>query len=211
MRPRPHIIHLLSLSLVGLLSLGACSRQFKPEPACGFQQNTELRRVSWKIDLPVRLYVHQSVPLSEHPEIEGDLKAAAEAWNRLLGKEVIRIEGFGVGGSSVPVRDGYSIIYWMSQWEPERFQEQARTTIYWTGSQIYEADVRINSNYKMGFGQGVSPQTVDFRSLMIHEFGHVLGLSHIHSEGSVMQVHLKEGLERRQIGEEDRNNIFCEY
>src|SRR5690349_9044857 len=127
------------MTLVSIGSLIACSRHFDPEPSCNFVQNGDLQRVSWNSSLPVKLYVHKSMPLYRYPEMEGIIREAVKDWNRDAGKEVFRLEAFQIGGNSVPQKDGYSMIYWMDTWEDKNALEQARTTIYWSGSQIYEA------------------------------------------------------------------------
>jgi len=201
-----------SLVLVALL-VTACSRRFDPQADCNFVQNANLQRVSWNRSLPIKLYIHKSIPLNQFPEMESQIRSAAESWNRVTAREVFRIEAFNVGGSDVPQRDGYNMIYWMSTWERDRRQEQARTTIYWSGSQIYEADVRINAlNYQYFVGMVFAPFTqVDFTSLLIHELGHAVGLAHNQSKTSVMQAELERGLERRNIGPTDLDSIRCEY
>jgi len=73
--------------------------------------------------------------------------------------------------------------------------EQARTTIYWKGSSIDEADVRVNAHDFHYSIDDITPQDkVDFESLIIHEMGHVLGLQHIEKgHRSVMEALLASG------------------
>lgn len=188
----------------------ACSRPLPPQESCNFVQNPELQRVSWKKNLPLKMYVHSSVPTDAYPAI----KRAVQQYNDTLGggEEVIRIVGFGQGGELDPSRDGYSMIYWFNTWDANKPTEQARTTIYWQGTEIYEADVRINAkNFTYYTDDGTTFNDLDLESLVVHELGHALGLAHTPLKGSVMNPILGEGQVRRKLGLNDVSDLKCEY
>lgn len=193
--------------LVAALFIQACGRDVKPEPSCNFVQNSKLQRVSWRGRV-AKFYIHISVPQEYHAQI----REAAQVWNSELGKEVISIESI-VNGGSAPKQDGYNIIYWMNEWEENKRSEQARTTIYWSGSKIYEADIKINAkDHNFSVAANAVGGKVDFYSLMVHEFGHVLGLTHIHeNKPSVMHAFLANGNTRRSLTETDLSSLRCEY
>ena len=206
------------VTVAGAILTQACSRHLNPEKPCGFVQSSELQRVSWKENFPVRYMIHNSVP----NEAYGAIRAAMEHWNIQLNKEVFKIEIYGVGGVNEPRQDNVNVIYWMNQWEADRASEQARTTIYWTGSRIYEADIRVNAAFPYHFPEDdlLTPQGdvdqssivgVDFKSLMIHELGHALGLAHREEVESVMPTTLASGIDRRQLSKADVDSVKCEY
>lgn len=216
------------LTIAMLLLTQACTRSLDPEEPCNFVQSSQLQRVSWKQDLPVKLMVHASVPQEAWPFIEN----AVKHWNSELSKQGLKgpaliIDLWGVGGPIAQEQDFNNIIYWMPTWDMQKQEQQALTTIYWTGSRIYEADIRVNAqNFQFIFENdltteqvaeykelGVENETsfVHFESLMIHEFGHVLGLAHNSHESSVMQTALASGVERRVLGEVDSKSVSCEY
>lgn len=199
-------------SVVLTVVFSACARKLDPEPACNFVQNGDLQRVSWNDQTPIKFYVDKSFPLDTHPEMQQVIRDAAAAWNQVAGREVIRIQAFYANGGSLPKKDGYSMLYWMNTWEAGKSREQARTTIYWSGSQIYESDIRVNAkDHYYYVGDDDSFSGVDFKSLIVHEFGHALGLAHTAIAKSVMNVTLSNGVDRREISKDDANSLRCEY
>jgi hypothetical protein len=154
------------------------------------------------------MMVHSSVPV----EAYGAIERAAAKWNQDLGREIIRIDAWGVSGSLEPAQDGYSMIYWLKTWDSTRMNEQARTTIYWQGDHIFEADMRLNNKDYQLYTQSNEPVLgVDLESLVVHEMGHVLGLAHTDAPGSVMNVSLASGQTRRDPGLLDLSSLSCEY
>ena len=139
-------------------------------------------------------------------------KAIGEYNARLGGREIFKIVARGVDGDLNPANDGYSMIYWFNSWDPTRKTEQARTTIYWTGNEIFEADIRINAHdFTFGYGENMNSTEVDLNSLITHELGHILGLAHNATHGSVMNFSLDQGQDRRVLGAVDMTNLKCEY
>lgn len=201
--------------LIVVVGLGAaftqaCSRPQAPEASCNFVQNPEQQRVSWKKRTPVKLYLHSSVPAEAYAVIE---RSIAE-YNLKLGggTEVFKIMARGASGDLNPRKDGYSMIYWFDTWDPNRTTEQARTTIYWSGTEIFEADIRVNAaDFSYYFGENSNFSEVDLQSLMVHELGHALGLAHNVNHGSVMNFTLDHGQDRRKLDDVDLASLKCEY
>ena len=165
-------------------------------------------RVSWKSSTPATFVITASVP----PEFDVDIQNAAAKWNSVVGNTIItavRNNSF----TNPPGNDGVNGIYWMTTWEDASADQQARTAVRWDISKIIDADVRINAKnfqfYKTGDPN--SAGKVNFESLILHEFGHGLGLTHITDADSVMQVSLQSQTLRNQPGAIDRSSLKCEY
>jgi hypothetical protein len=187
--------------------LASCSKP-KAQKDCGYVQNVYGERVSWKQSAPVKMYFHTSVPVA----YEASIRAAAESWNKAHGRNIITIEEERVGGAG-PARDGKNVIYYLSTWEADRSSEQARTSLYWVGDQIQEADIRINGqNYKFYTELSESrAQAVSIQALLLHELGHVIGLRHNDATPSVMATYLKANQDRIELQQADMASLQCEY
>lgn len=194
------------------LSLQGCAP--KSQEDCGFVQNVYGERISWKGEIPVTMYLHESVP-QEHVEA---VVAAAKTWQDASGKQLINIVlNQRVTGPINPQKDGRNIIYYFNTWEADKASEQARTSIYWVGDQIKEADMRINAkNFAYywnspGTVSTLMSSAVNIEALMIHELGHVLGLKHKDAEASVMATYLASNTDRVNVSDSDRAALQCEY
>jgi hypothetical protein len=186
----------------------AFNQSYKPEFDCGFVQNVYGERISWKTNIPIRFYIHESVP----PEFRSVIESAMKKWEQVTSRELFQIVSKSYSGPDNPRQDGLNIIYWLKTWDPNRSSEQGRTSVYWIGNEIREADIRINAlNFTYYIDQPKSVRDVHFESLIIHELGHVLGLKHIDDGMSVMGTYLSSSTERTHITGADASSLQCEY
>lgn len=193
----------MSKYLLPLIFLGCAAPV--PENSCTFIQNHEQQRVSWGNQIPINFYVDKNYP----DDAINALERAFSVWESAVGRQLFRVIGRTEGS---PLKDGQSVIYWLDQWEPEKYNEQARTTVYSSWDQIIETDIRFNNkNFKFAFTDNMTYQEVHLESLLIHELGHSLGLGHNDTVKSVMNIQLSNKYIRNVLIEEDKNNIHCEY
>lgn len=184
-----------------------CGPKKLDEADCGFVQNVYGQRISWKESGAIPLYVHEAFPARMLPALE----AAMMTWQNVLGRPVFRIAQTGYQ-SPGPREDGMNVIYWMSSWEAEKSTEQARTSVYWVGDQIREADIRLNDkNFNFYINEGGAEMDVHLESLLLHELGHVLGLKHRDTTGSIMGTYLASSTVRNKVSDADKENLKCEY
>ena len=156
----------------------------------------------------MKLYIHESVPTKYREAVT----KALNRWDQALGsRPIFQVAGV-INQGSEPVQDRVSVIYWRDKWDGQKAGEQARTTVFWKGNQILEADVQINGqDFSFFWDNQALSGAVDVESLFVHEFGHVLGLAHSASEGSVMATRLASGVLRRSPSKTDLDSLRCEY
>lgn len=193
--------------MMSAFSFMACQPKLAPEKDCNFVMSSQIQRVSWKTKLPVKLYISEGVP----QELRESIRIAASQWNYKIGQEAIFIsESDNV--PSTPGLDGVNAIYWQTTWDPNKADEQARTTIHWRGDIINEADILVNAkDHQFSPFLDLTPQKIDFTSLMVHEMGHLLGLQHIQGVISVMNPTLALNTSRYTPYDVDMESIKCEY
>lgn len=199
--------------------LSSCSP--KPQNECGFVQNIYGQRISWKTKSPIKLIISNSIPAGLKPAIY----RAAATWETQVNHKVFEISEESSQASPAPKRDQKNAIYFLNNWESDKQSEQGRTSVYWAGDEIQEADIAINaadfsyydqnSRILTGSARLVSQgQTAtegySFEALVLHEMGHFLGLKHRDSS-SVMVTHLTPYSDRVQLSATDQQAISCEY
>ena len=203
--------------LTSLLLLQACGPSgplsflqpsINSQDDCGYVQNVYGQRISWKGQTPIRLYVHESFPAS----FKGALESAIGKWEQADGKPLFQIVAYNIPGPLTPRQDGSNVLYYMNTWEDSKSSEQARTSVYSVGDRIQEADIRINAkNFTFYWQSPGSSSDVHIESLLVHELGHILGLKHKDSAGSVMGTYLSSLTVRSSISSTDLGALKCEY
>lgn len=206
--------------LIVALTLASCSP--KKQDDCGFVQNAYGQRISWKSKKPVLLIIHSSLPVELRPAVY----RAAATWEVQAGRKVFEISEDSSKLNAGPGRDQKNGIYFHPKWESDRSSEQGRTSVYWAGDEIQEADIRINaadfSYYDKNptvligsYARVNKPEAVttgySFESLVLHEMGHFLGLKHREDAGTVMATHLAAFANRTQLAASDQKSVSCEY
>ncbi len=199
----------------------SCSPQKQDD--CGFVQNVYGQRISWKTKKTIKLMIHNSVPVELRPAIY----RAAATWEVQTGRKVFEISEDSSIVPAAPSRDQKNAIYFLKDWESDRSSEQGRTSVYWAGDEIQEADIRINaadfSYYDKNpsaligsfsnLNKEAQPVTTgySFEALILHELGHFLGLKHREETGTVMATHLAAFANRTKLAASDQNAVSCEY
>ena len=209
--------------LVSTLWITACSPQKQDD--CGYVQNIYGQRISWKSKAAIPIYIHSSVPVNLKPAIY----RAAATWEMQAGRKVFEISDDSSKLSATPTRDQKNGIYFLSDWESDSSSEQGRTSVFWAGDEIQEADIRINGadfsfydknpsllvgSLRRAKSESNSMTPVDgysFEALMVHELGHFLGLKHREDAGTVMATHLAAFTNRTQLSGTDQGALSCEY
>ncbi len=214
--------YLIALLLPGLLVLAglqafsktegnASTRSDWEDDSCGFVQNIYSKKLSWQGNLPIKLYIHESVPSNMRLPIQ----RAIDTWEKTSGKKLFEIVATDKrGGKDLSnFKDGTNTIYWFNkgEWKGDK-DDQAKTVISWIGSQINQSNILINSDTMKFYSEmATGLNQVDLESVILHELGHVLGLKHNDKRPGIMATYLKENSERRNILTADMDSIRCVY
>ncbi len=185
-------------------------------------QNIYGQRIAWKTQNTITVHIHSSMPAQLRPA----LYRAAATWEQQIGHKVFEFSEDSSGLADDPSRDKKNAIYFLSDWESDRSSEQGRTSVYWAGDQIQEADIRINGSDFSYYDQdtqvlvgsaGLAKQNkavndgYSFEALLLHELGHFLGLKHRDGVATVMATHLAAFTDRNQLSQTDQEAVACEY
>ncbi|RYZ08010.1 MAG: matrixin family metalloprotease [Myxococcales bacterium] len=76
--------------------------------------------------------------------------------------------------------------------------------------EIYDADIEVNTFQSNMVTSGVGPSDIDFNSVITHELGHFLGLSHSDAQGSTMHRSYAPGQTAMASIELDDEQGICE-
>jgi len=186
------------LLVTSLFILTSCYRPPPSQQSCNFVISKDSQRLHWNKEFPIKLHIDDSVPEIAYPAIN----RAVMAFNDVIKDHQV----------FVFADDSYATIYWRNTWNRAIPNEEAVTTLNFIGSEIYKATIEVDAyNFSFNYDYTDVFIKVDLESLMIHELGHVLGLAHINSSGSVMYPTLNSGEIRRELGIVDINDLECGY
>lgn len=173
---------LFNLSLIlGLGLLMGCDETSLSSSTCYDQTVT-----SFQPSLPVLLSPDSGFVL--------DTSRAISAWNKAVGVEVFKLLPSDKGGKHV----GYSTT---EDWtDREKQGWQAYTRLVYSGFAIVDFDIHISPH---------PPAPYDSFSMLVHELGHTLGLSHYPT--GAMQPYLGDWEKDRGPDEHSTKMVQCLY
>lgn len=166
--------------------------------SCGLTLNIYQQPIRWE-KLPVEIYSEQAMP-KKAKEI---LIESINSLNQISDKTLIVYKGIKTNNL-----DNFNMVYWKQDWESDRFQEQARTSVKWSSRFIVKADILINNKNFNYPSVSESPIGPDLKTLFIHELGHFLGLRHEDSYFNIMNTSLANNTVK-PIDEQTREKFKC--
>jgi hypothetical protein len=173
---------------------------------CLYIRNSYGQIVSWKTTNPINFYISTSVP----EKWIGAIKEAAQVWISPSGKPLINIKPE-ISSSTSTTNDNRNVIYWIDTGVLSVHQ-QGETITRWISNKIQDADILINSKDFVFYDE--TPENnyqIHLKSLLVHEFGHALGLKHADEVISVMYPMLEFVQVRIDLAQMDQTSVKCEY
>lgn len=131
------------------------------------------------------------------------LPACSGARLRVVGARTLAADGGNDGQNDVIVHTAD----WPTELEPGAL---AHTVIYLQGGRIVETDVHVNA-LEHSFSIGAKAGAWDLRSLLTHEFGHVLGVGHSVVPAATMLAGLPPGIAARSLEPDDVTAVCTLY
>lgn len=204
----------LCFGAYGLMALSGCGLRFDQklatisEPSCGFFQSPTGARISWSSRTPVSLYVSTNWP----SEFRKTVDHAAGIWNEAQNRAFVTVYFDAAAVGATAAQDGLNGLYWMTSWSDQRTNEQGITTLRFKNEKATEADIKINAkNFVFYESTPTEYGQIHLSSLLVHELGHFLGLSHTDVPERVMFPYLSPNFMREKLFPEDLAELACEY
>jgi predicted Zn-dependent protease len=162
--------------------------------------------VSWNSSVPITFYFSQSVP----DQWKNAIKKAAAVWDTPTGVQLIHVSDT-VSSSTTSQNDHVNVIYWIDSGALFNYQ-QAQTMTRWVNNQLVDADIQVNSK-DFSFFEDIpdNDREIQMESLLVHEFGHALGLKHTDNVISVMFPDLAYSQIRIDLADMDETSMKCKY
>ena len=172
---------------------------------CGTIKSQLTKMESSWTTFPIAFQIDSTVP----DYFQESIRKSAQMWNTALGFPAISISENMASLVDHKLSKNNNVIAWSTNPQDLRPKTEGETFMTWKGSKIKSANILLNAAYYQFSFEGMDPNKIDLTSLMLHEFGHALGLEHSLNEDSVMRDGLKVGEIRQDFSEEDLNIALC--
>lgn len=157
---------------------------------------------------PVDIYLDSQASKAEELVLIESIKLLEKETKRSLFNYLGRIK------DHVKSKDGLNVVYFYKE-NDLRPEEQGRTSVFFKDQYfsrtklIVEFDIVVNKrDFQFSYSDlDIKPNQTHLKSLLIHELGHGLGLTHSSNRNSIMGTNLLVGEPRLSFLTEDLNKI----
>ena len=138
--------------------------------------NGDIVDVTWRE--PVRYFISERGANGvSAADLRDAVARAARTWSAVDTARV-QFEFQGMTSARADVMDGRTTIGFLDRVDLEQVLGATSFMIDTTTGAITEADIFINTRFAWSVAEGGTPGRVDVESILLHELGHLLGLSH---------------------------------
>lgn len=175
--------------------------------SCFYNLDSTGNLISWAPERSITFYFENDVP----SEMKRAIEEVASKWTTAAGESLIQFSPTSVDSSGTRL-DNKNIIYWIKDDDYFKTNEQGRTVTRWKRAKITDSDILINAAAFQFFLQAPAVGSkIHLGSLLVHEFGHALGLRHIPFSQSLMFPSLNYLQVRTTLSSIDSKTLRCEY
>lgn len=207
---------MLKLMFLFFVFLAGCEKQFQindgdgfsdlasaEKSSCYYNLDSKGRLIAWPPYSEVIFHIESNFPAEYRDEIE----KSVQKWKPGL----IRISDQTIESSQSQL-DRQNIIYWIQDPSVLSKEQQATTITRWSQNKIVDSDILINANsFEFFKDLPVEGLKIHMESLLMHEFGHALGMRHIPRFESIMFFSLDYLQIRNSTSEVDLASLGCVY
>lgn len=175
--------------------------------SCFYNLDSTGSLISWAPEKSITFYFEKNVPI----EMRQSIQEVAGQWTTAAGERLIQFSSGSVDSIGTQL-DYKNIIYWIKDSNYFKTNEQGRTVTRWKRAKITDSDILINAAAFQFFLQSPAVGSkIHLGSLLVHEFGHALGLRHIPFSQSLMFPSLNYLQVRTTLSPIDSKTLRCEY
>ena len=165
------------LAALALTVVGGMSRPLDAYLKLGSSVGGEIVALRWPAG-PIRYFVtDRGAPDVSPSQFEAAIGRAVESWERVP-RAAVELDFVGFTGAEPSDEDGLATIGFQHRPDLQGILASTSFVVDVITGEIVESDILINSAFPWSVEDAGAPGRFDLESVVLHEVGHLLGLSH---------------------------------